>query len=59
MDIAQQLVDRHGDALYEESVDFFADFAKTLIMDWQRVSLERISVVHDVYYNENDLYASG
>ena len=55
MDIAQRLVDGHGEALHEESVEFFADFAKTLIMDWQRVSLERISVVHDVYYNEDDL----
>jgi arginyl-tRNA synthetase len=59
VDIAQQLVDKHGDALDEESIGFFADYAKALITDWQRASLERINVVHDVYYNENDLYTSG
>lgn len=59
VDIAQRLIDEHGDTLGEKDENFFADYAKAVMMDWQRASLKQINIVHDVYFNENDLYTSG
>jgi arginyl-tRNA synthetase len=59
VDIAQRLIDEHGDTLGEKDENFFADYAKALMMDWQRASLKQINIVHNVYFNENDLYTSG
>ncbi len=59
VDIARKLVDEHGDALRGKDIDFFSDFAKGIIVESQRDSLQRINITHDVYYNENDLYTSG
>jgi len=59
VDIAQRLIDAHGDRLLAQDPSFFADYAKTIIMDGQRSSLKRINIVHDVYTNENELYTSG
>jgi arginyl-tRNA synthetase len=58
-DIAQRLISEHGGVLRDKDASFFGEYAKAIIMDWQRASLARINVVHDVYYNENDLYSSG
>ncbi|MCO5195414.1 MAG: arginine--tRNA ligase [Anaerolineae bacterium] len=59
VDIAQSLVAEHGDALLDESADYFSDYAKARISKQQKASLDRINIHHDVYYNENDLYSSG
>lgn len=59
VDIAQRLLDEQGESLADKEPGFFAAYAKALIMDWQRASLKRINIVHDVYYNENELYTSG
>ena len=59
VDIAQMLLDEHGDALLDESADYFGDFAKARISKQQKASLNRINIHHDVYYNENELYSSG
>lgn len=59
VDIAQRLIDEYGDSLLGKASSFFANYAKTVIMEGQRASLKRINIVHDVYYNENELYTSG
>lgn len=59
VEIAQHLLDAHGASLVDKAVSFFADYAKSMIMGWQRASLKRINIEHDVYYNENELYSSG
>jgi len=58
-DIAQKLTDEKGDTLSDRDIGFFADYAKAIITESQRASLKRINIHHDVYYNENELYASG
>lgn len=59
VDIAQKLVDEQGNALRDKDIAFFADYAKAIIVGWQRTSLRRINIVHDVYFNENELYTKG
>lgn len=59
VDIAQLLFDEYGDALLDESADYFGDYAKVHISKQQKASLDRINIHHDIYYNENELYSSG
>ncbi|MCA9970550.1 MAG: arginine--tRNA ligase [Anaerolineales bacterium] len=58
-DLAQELVDEHGEALRDAPVETFADYAKGRIADKQRESLRRINIVFDVYYREQSLYETG
>jgi len=58
-DIAQELVDAHGDSLLQEKVSYFAEYAKARISEGQRQSLKRINIEFDVYYREQSLYESG
>lgn len=57
--IAAVLVGLHGDALRHEPVERFAEVAKKTMFANQKATLRRINIVHDVYYNEQDLYSSG
>jgi arginyl-tRNA synthetase len=59
VDIAQQLVDAHADGLRDQPADFFADYAKQYISDWQKRVLKQINIEFDVYYREQSLYESG
>jgi arginyl-tRNA synthetase len=59
VEIAQQLVDAHGDGLRDQPVDFFADYAKQHIAERQKASLKQINIEFDVYYREQSLYESG
>lgn len=58
-DIAQEILDAHGDAWRSEPADTFADYAKARIAQKQRETLKRINIEFDVYYREQSLYESG
>ena len=58
-DIAQELVDKFGNSLLDEPVKYFGDYAKGIISQSQKDSLQRIGIEFDVYYNEQSLYESG
>ncbi len=58
-DIAQDLVDEHGDKLLGEETAFFADFAKDRIAENQKRSLRRVNIEFDVYFREQSLYENG
>jgi arginyl-tRNA synthetase len=58
-DIAAELVAKFGDALLQESADHFGDYAKQIISQNQKDSLQQINIEFDVYYNEQSLYESG
>lgn len=58
-DLARALKAEHGHELREEAADYFGDYAKNQISVQQKASLERIGITHDVYFNENSLYADG
>ena len=58
-DIARELWAKHGDALIDEPVKYFADYAKDHISAWQKASLKSINIEFDVYYREQSLYETG
>ncbi|MDX1615975.1 MAG: arginine--tRNA ligase [Candidatus Promineifilaceae bacterium] len=57
--IAMVLVGQHGAGLVDEPVDYFKQIAEETIFASIRATLRRLSIVFDVYYNEQDLYSSG
>ncbi len=57
--IAAVLVAQHGDELIDKPIEFFSKTAERSIFTSIRATLERLNIVFDVYYNENDLYTSG
>ena len=58
-DIAQELLDEHGESLLDEPIKYFADYAKDRISAWQKASLKSINIEFDVYYREQSLYETG
>ena len=59
-DIAQALIDEHGDALLEEPGEgAFRARAEQEIFAGIRATLDAIGLAFDVYFNETDLYDSG
>lgn len=58
-DLAQELVNQHGNKLLEEETAFFSQYAKEAISRKQKASLQNINIVFDVYYREESLYESG
>ncbi|UCC52961.1 MAG: arginine--tRNA ligase [Anaerolineaceae bacterium] len=59
VDIARELLQQQGDALLDEPVEYFANYAKERISQQQKASLKRINIEFDVYYREQSLYESG
>ncbi|MBU0490848.1 MAG: arginine--tRNA ligase [Chloroflexi bacterium] len=60
IDIAQVVLDEHGDSLADTAdITIFKDTAERLIFAEIQVTLARLGVVFDVYYNEDDLYKTG
>ena len=59
IEIAQELLDAHGDALFNEETTYFGDYAKNQIAEKQRQSLAQINIFFDEYYREQSLYESG
>ncbi len=58
-DLAQALLDAHGDKLLSEDTAFFADYAKDQIAANQKRSLKRVNIEFDVYFREQRLYENG
>jgi len=59
-DIAQKLIDQHGDSLVdEEDESKFKQEAESAIFDEIRKTLERMNIVMDSFFNENTLYEDG
>ena len=59
VEIASELVDRHGDSLRDESWQAFKDIAEGRMFEWISRSLESIHVRHDRFFNETSLFESG
>lgn len=57
--IADQLKDEHGESLLDNPTEWFGDHAKAIISAQQKASLKRIGIVHDIYFNEANLYKDG
>lgn len=59
-DIAQSLVEAHGDALIDQPENvIFKETAEKLIFEDISRTLERMNIKMDTYFNENDLYDNG
>jgi len=54
------VLDEHGDSLADTAdITIFKETAERLIFDEIRATLQRLGIVFDVYYNEDDLYKTG
>ncbi len=58
-DIARRLQDEHGDNLKDEGIDFFKDEAQKDIFTDIDITLKRIGIIFDSYFNEHTLYEKG
>jgi arginyl-tRNA synthetase len=59
-DIAQTLVDSHGDSLQSDPENIiFKETAERIIFEDISRTLERMNIRMDTYFNENDLYENG
>ena len=59
-DIAKHLLDAHADGLKKERAEgIFKQQAEQEIFDDIKKTLQRLGIVHDVFYNENSLYETG
>lgn len=59
-DIAQQLIDEHGDSLVEiKEVDPFKDKAEEVIFDEIQSTLKRMHIEMDSFFNEKEVYEDG
>jgi arginyl-tRNA synthetase len=58
-EIAQTLIDEAGDSLQEKELDFFRKQAQQAIFADIDATLQRIGIIFDSYYNEQDLYEKG
>ncbi|MCF7809016.1 MAG: arginine--tRNA ligase [Candidatus Marinimicrobia bacterium] len=59
LDVAQKLLDEQPELSANTDVSIFKDYAEKSIFAIIKNSLERIGVVHDVFYNERSLYKDG
>lgn len=59
-DIAQQLVEEQGEALVDEKeITIFKKKAEQLIFEDIQVTLRRLNITMDSFFNEHDLYEDG
>jgi len=59
VDIAQTLVDEHGDALVDAGVEPFKEAAEEVMFAQIEQTLARLNIEMDAFFNEHDLYADG
>jgi len=59
INVAQALMEEQPELTAETEIDLFKKYAEDSIFDIIKSSLERIGVVHDVFYNERSLYENG
>jgi arginyl-tRNA synthetase len=57
--VAEKLVEEHGDTLKGESWEKFKDLAEARMFDWIKKSLDTIHIEHDAFFNEDSLFQSG
>ncbi|GAB4516902.1 MAG: arginine--tRNA ligase [Anaerolineae bacterium] len=57
-DIAQAIVDEHGDTWADQDWKAFKERAEAWMFDNIRQTLERMGIHFDVWFNEHDLYTS-
>lgn len=58
-EIAQAVIDEHGATQREAPLDFFRKQGEERCFAMIRATLDRLGVFHDVFYNEDTLYAEG
>ncbi|MCF7824437.1 MAG: arginine--tRNA ligase [Candidatus Marinimicrobia bacterium] len=59
IDIAQDLLDKSPDLDNDTDINVYKEYAEKSIFAIIKTSLERIGVIHDVFYNERSLYDDG
>lgn len=59
IEVARTLLDEQADLSGDSDVEIFKNFAEKSIFGIIKSSLERIGVVHDVFFNERSLYETG
>ncbi|MCF7833190.1 MAG: arginine--tRNA ligase [Candidatus Marinimicrobia bacterium] len=59
IEIAADFLKEHGDLKTENDLEIFTEFASNAIFINIRDTLKRLGIVHDVYFNEKDLYKQG
>ncbi len=59
IDFARDLAAEVGDSLADADWQPFKEYAEKRMFEWIRASLARVQIVHDVFFNENTLYANG
>ncbi len=59
INVAKDLMEQKPDLSSDEDINTFKIFAEESIFAIIKSSLERIGVVHDVFYNERSLYEAG
>ena len=60
IEIAQSVKEQYGDSLKEANeLDVFKKYAVDAMFDMIKVSLKKMRVEHDVYFNERSLYDEG
>ena len=56
IDIAQALVDEHGDALMDADVEPFKEATEAVMFEQIETTLDRLNISMDAFFNERDLY---
>ena len=59
VELARELIAKHGDALRDMPADTFAAYARDRISRQQKETLARVGIVFDVYFREESLYETG
>ena len=59
VEMARDLVARHGDALADDPALHFQHYAEARIFEAIRATLNRIGIRHDRFFNEHGLYENG
>ena len=58
-DIATDLTKQFGETLKDRPSSWFGNYAKEVIRQWQMRSLASVQIIHDIYFNEAELYEDG
>lgn len=56
IEIAQELVEEHGDKLLDKDWEYFKGIAEARMFDWIKQSLDAIDIQHDAFFNETSLF---
>lgn len=59
IELAEQLIAQKGEAIRQESKQFFAEYAKTHLLAYIKGTLEQYRIGYDVWFSEKLLHTSG